>query len=243
MKKNLKITAALLIAVLIVWGLLASIIGTDNAQADAVTNYWAFTAQDGTTSFITTGGQSGIYYLANPDEGYQPGQIVVQIDADASATTSTLTTYFWYSNYPGAGGCAAATSWFTATDYLPYTTDAVGTLSQVVGAEISTTVNSTASLPLTGVPSVITGGTRITGAMPYVVTSTYTYGSPTTYTVQAANAAGGGYNSVVQSLAVTGDAVAGRDFMVYGRCLKLNYAVSFGTITPTVYIQKRDYYQ
>lgn len=238
MKKNLKITAALLIAGLIVWGLLASLAGMDNAQADAVTNYWTFTAQDGTTSFITTGGQSSIYYLANPNEGYQPGQIVVQIDADASATTSTLTTYFWYSNYPGVGGCAAATSWFTATDYLPYTTDAVGALSQVVGAEIATTVNSTSSLPFTSV-----GSTTITGAFPYVVTSTYTYGSPTTYTVQAANAAGGGYNSVVQSLAVTGDAVAGRDFVVYGRCLRLNYAVSFGTITPTVYIQKRDYYQ
>lgn len=234
--RNKFLAIATSVALLFTIALVFAVAPRQEVAADAVTNYWTFPMDLGATPIITTGGQTAAHRLDNSDEGYQPGQIVIHVDADASNTTSTLTIYPQYSNE--TLNCADVTSWFTGTDYIPFSTDAVGALSQVVGAEIATTVNSTASLALTSV-----GSTTITGAMPYVITSTYAYGSPTTYTVQAANAAGSGYNSVVQSLAVTGDTVAGRDFVVYGRCLRLNYTVSFGTITPTVWIQKRDFYE
>ncbi len=61
------------------------------------------------------------------------------------------------------------------------------------------------------------------------ISVTYTYASAT-----------GGHIAVTQSISTTGDRIEGREFKIYGRCMRLKYAVSYGTITPTVYVMRRD---
>jgi len=230
MNNKLKLLAlSIVLALALVLVLLIDLTPSD-VSADGVTNYYTSTWSVGATSYITTGGNT-----AGQDvSGY--GSAVIHVVVDTSSTTGTLTITPMYSNE--TLNCSVVTDWFTGTDYIAYSTAAVGVLSQVVEAEIATTVNTTASLALTGV-----GSTTITGSMPYVITSTYTYGSPTTYTVQSASSASAGHTSVAQAFTVTGDAFDSREVRVYGRCMKLVYDVSFGTITPTTYVMTRDFYE
>jgi hypothetical protein len=175
----------------------------------------------GTTAYITTGGNLVGWDVA----GY--GSVVVHAISDASATTSTLTITPQYSNETGVP-CSAISHWFTGTDYIAYSTAAQ------YYRPVNYTVNSTSSLPISFTS---TGSTTITGtgSVPYVITSTYTYGS-----AAAMNSAAAGYVAVDQSLALTGDIYGGREFAVYGRCMRLNIGVSYGTITPTIYVMMRD---
>lgn len=145
------------------------------------------------------------------------GSAVVHVIADSSNTTSTLTVYPQYSNELVV--CSSASNWFTGTDYIPYSNGA-GTQAVLDPAQISLTTQNTTTAP---------------------ITVSYSYGSSsvTTYTISAA---GAGYNSVAQSLATTGDTVAGREFTVYGRCMRLNMTVSAGTVTPTIYVMQVDRY-
>jgi len=214
------LTFAIALFVLAAVAVLAS--ETSDVQADAVTNYYTRTAVSA-TAYITTGGTSTGWDAS----GF--GSAAIHVIADSSATTSTLTVYPQYSNE--LVNCASATNWFTGTDYLAYS---VGAGKQVVltPAQLSYTTNATDSVAFTG---------SSTGTIPYVVSTTFTYGSAsvTTYTL---NSAGGGYNSVEQSMSVTGDDVAGREFAIYGRCMRLKLAVSYGTITTTIYVMERDKY-
>jgi len=207
---------AVVVAVAVAVGLTA-MLKPDPAEAGgAVTNWYEATREDGTTAYTTAGGQVTAWDVS----GY--GSAVIHVVADASNTTSTLTIYPQYSAEPVA--CASVTDWFTGTDLIPYS---AGTAYYV---PISTQVNETSTTSLTSV-----GATTVTGSFPYVITSTYSYGSAT----QLA-AAGGGYNTAEQSFTLTGDDYAGREFTVYGTCMRLNLDVSFGTITPTIYVLQRD---
>lgn len=78
--------------------------------------------------------------------------------------------------------------------------------------------------------------TQDTSTVPIVIT--YTYGSPASLHLRV-----GGYNSVDQAFTLTGDDFTGREVRIYGRCMKLTYGVSYGTITPTVYVMTRDLYE
>ncbi|MCK4958409.1 MAG: hypothetical protein KAT00_03395 [Planctomycetes bacterium] len=230
MLKRIKFLLIAILLVMLLFGGFWSVLTPSDVTADAVTNYYTSTWSLGATAYITTGGNT-----AGQDvSGY--GSAVIHVVVDTSNTTGTLTITPMYSNE--TLNCSVVTDWFTGTDYIAYSSAAVGALSQVVGAEITTTVNTTASLSLTSV-----GVTTITGKMPYVVTTTYSYNNPTTYTVQAASTASAGYTSVAQAFTVTGDGFDGREVRVYGRCMRLAYGVSFGTITPTTYVMTRDFYQ
>lgn len=221
---------SLLLALALAWGLMANL-SPREVSADAVTNYNTTTWSAGATTYITTGGDTG----GKDVSGY--GSAVIHVINDGSTTTSTLTVTPMYSNQ--TVNCTVATDWFTGTDYIFYSDGAVGALSQVVGAEISYTVNTTAALSLSS-----TGSTTITsGGLPYVITSTYTYHDPVTYTVQAAISAGAGSNSLAQAFTVSSDTYTGREVRVYGRCMMLDYGVSNGTITPTTYVMTRDFYE
>lgn len=191
------------------------------AVAGDVGTYELVTAASGSTAYTTAGGNLTGW------ESASYGSVIVHAISDASATTSTLTITPQYSNETGAP-CSSVTNWFTGTDYIAYSTPAQ------YYAPIAATVNSTSSLPLSITSS---GSTTITGSanIPYVITSTYSYGS-----VAALNSATAGYVGVGQSLALTGDIYSGREFPIYGRCMRLNLAVSYGTVTPTIYIMMRD---
>jgi len=199
--------AALLLSALVLVGLFV-MMNAQRAEAGAVTNYYTQTVLAGSTTYTTTGGQTGGLDVS----GY--GEAIVHIEVDASNTTSTLTVYPQYSNQTVA--CSLATDWFTGTDYYHFLTQ----------PEVSYTVASTDSLSWTS-----TGSTTITGSAPYVITTTYAYGSA------SANA-----YSFQQSMSTTGDDDGtGEAFTIYGRCMRLNLAVSYGTVTPTVYMMTRDY--
>lgn len=191
------------------------------AMATSTGSYDYYEVADGSTSYITTGGQTTGF----PSGDW--GSIVLHIQTDASATTSTLTVYPQYSNELESP-CSSVTSWFTGTDYIAYSSPAQ------YYVPIATTVNTTASLPLSITSA---GSTTITGSasLPYVVTTTYSYGAAT----QMA-AASVGFGASTQSIALTGDTYGMREFTTYGRCMRIKYAVSYGTITPTIYAQLRD---
>lgn len=229
-KKTKILVLSFLLALALAWGLMVNL-SPREVSADAVTNYNTSTWSAGATTYITTGGNT-----AGQDvSGY--GSAVIHVINDGSTTTSTLTVTPMYSNQ--TLNCSVVTNWFTGTDYIFYSSGAVGALSQVVGAEITVTVNTTAALGLSS-----TGSTTITsGGLPYVVTTTYTYNDPVTYTVQAASSAGAGKNSVAQAFTVSSDTFTGREVRIYGRCMRLTYDVSNGTITPTVYVMTRDFYE
>lgn len=221
--KRLSMLFSLIGGTLLVLALLIVLGRPADVGADAVTNYYTRQWLAGTTTYITTGGQTAGFDVSRSN--YQMGQAVVHLIADASATTSTFTVYPQYSNE--TVNCTAAANWFTGTDYIPYSAGAT------YYVPIQNTVNTTSSLAWTS-----SGSTTITGSMPYVVTTTYSYGSATQL-----GAAATGYNSVVQSMATTGDQTIGRDFVIYGRCMRLKFTVSYGTVTPTIYVQERDFYE
>jgi hypothetical protein len=206
------------VALFIVGALLGLLVNQPAMQvsADAVTNYYTSTWSDGATAYTTTGGST----TGQDVSGY--GSAVIHVIADASATTSTLTVYPMYSN--AVVNCSTVTDWFTGTDYIAYSQGAT------YYVPIATTVNTTSSLPITSA-----GATTVAGNMPYVVTTTYTYGSATQLSAAAASR-----TAVAQSFTTTGDTYTGREVRVYGRCMKLAYAVSYGTITPTAYVMTRD---
>jgi hypothetical protein len=192
----------LTIALLLVAAFGLLMLTSPNAQPVAATSTDAYAISQvaaGSTVYTTAGGN-----LTGWDSA-DYGSAVVQVIADASATTSTLTVYPQFSNEINVP-CASVTNWFTGVDYIAYSSPAQ---YQVVRADlISYTVNSTDSLPLTGVAQIIsytvdstdslpftgvgqiisytvystdslawtsTGSTTLTGSVPYAVTSTYTY--------------------------------------------------------------------
>ena len=220
-----------LVALILVMGAIALVASRQNipVEATSVGSYDYNEIADGSTAYITTGGQTTGFATGDW------GSVVLHIQTDASATTSTLTVYPQYSNELESP-CSSVTSWFTGTDYIAYSSPAQ------YYVPIATTVNTTSSLPYTmSLSFTSSGSTTITGtgaagaSIPYVVTTTYNYGSAT----QMA-AASAGYVAVAQSLALTGDTYGMREFTAYGRCMRLAFTVSYGTVTPTIYAQLRD---
>lgn len=258
-------TIALCILLAITVAVTVLVPGPAPAIAQTVGTYTVHRVADGSTPYTTAGGNLTGWEV----DDY--GAVVVQVVSDASNTTSTLTITPQYSLWTGTP-CSDVSNWFTGVDYIAYSSPAQYGVVQHV--PISYTVNSTSSLALAGTESLLSymtnytdslawtsvGSTTITGNAPYVVSSTYTYGSPgasltgsvpyvitttytygtpsvVTYTLAAATA---GYVGVNQTLALTGDTYGGRQFATYGRCMRLNIAVSYGTITPTIYVMDRD---
>lgn len=221
MKKTSTVLFSILLAFVVLAGVNFLADFTRDAQAESVTNYYTHTVASGSTAYTSSGGNLTGWDVS----GF--GSAVVHVIADASLTTSTLTIYPQYSNE--IANCTAVSNWFTGTDYIAYATGA-GTQVVVSPPTLASSTNNTDSLSFTG---------TTTGSAPYVVSTTYTYNAATvtTYTVSSAAA---GYASVQQSLATTGDDYDGKEFRIYGRCMRLHLTVSAGTVTPTIYVQERD---